>query len=76
VVKKMSAIEKNAKLIHLSMEQSAKLQEINDTVLDNGGYTNVSQLIREAIDILINNYRDAVIQKYMPIKLKDRFKSR
>lgn len=68
----MSTIEKKAKLIHLSIEQCNKLQEINDTVLDNGGYTNVSQLIREAIDILINNYRDAVIQKYMPIKLKDR----
>lgn len=72
----MIAIEKKAKLIHLSIEQCNKLQEINDTVLDNGGYTNVSQLIREAIDILINNYRDAVIQKYMPIKLKDHFEVR
>lgn len=72
----MNAIEKKAKLIHLSIEQSDKLQEINDTVLDNGGYTNVTQLIREAVDILINNYKDVVIQKYMPIKLKDRFELR
>ena len=72
----MNANDKKAKLIHLSRKQSDELQEINDTVAANGGYTNVSQLIREAIDILINNYRDAVIQKYMPIKLKDRFESR
>ena len=70
----MKATNKKAKLIHLSKKQSDKLQEINDTVLNNGGYTNVSQLIREAIDLLINNYSDLVIQKYMPIKLKDRLR--
>jgi hypothetical protein len=71
----MCPINKTAKLINISKEQSQKLKELNDRVIESGGYSSVSQLIREAIDILINNYSDEVIKKYKPICLKELVKS-
>ncbi len=71
----MCPINKTAKLINISREQSLKLKELNDRVIETGGNTSVSQLIREAIDILINNYSDEVIRKYKPLCLNELVKN-
>lgn len=59
------------KLIYISAEQKEKLLEIKENVAEIGGDTSLNQLIRDAIDILLDMYEDVIVKKYTPIQLKD-----
>lgn len=59
------------KLIYISSEQKEKLLEIKENVTETGGETSMNQLIRDAIDILLDMYEDVIVKKYTPIQLKD-----
>lgn len=59
------------KLIYMSVEQKEKLLEIKENVTETGGETSMNQLIRDAIDILLDMYEDVIVKKYTPIQLKD-----
>lgn len=62
---------KIAKLIHISPEQKEKLDEIANEVSKKDGDVAITQLIRDSIEILTENYREEIIKKYTPIKLRD-----
>jgi len=61
---------KMAKLIHLTNIQKEKLDEIAHEISEQGGAVAITELIRDSIQILIDNYRDEIINRYTPIKLK------
>ena len=60
-----------SKLIYISAKQKEKLLEIKENVTEIGGDTSLNQLIRDAIDILLDTYEDVILKKYTPIQLKD-----
>ena len=60
---------KIAKLIQLSNIQKENLEEIAYEVSEKGGEVAITQLIRDSIQILIDNYRNEIIDRYAPIRL-------
>lgn len=65
---------KIAKLIHISDIQKEKLDEIAEEVFKQGGEVNTTQLIRDSIQILIENYQNEIIKRYIPVSLKSLIK--
>lgn len=52
------------KLILLTATQREKLESIKRNVEKNGGTVSANQLIRDSIQIFIENYQEAAIKKY------------
>ena len=61
---------KEAKLVYLRTDQKQKLLEIQDEVSEAGGDTNLNQLIRDSIDVLVGFYKDAIVERYTPKSIK------
>lgn len=66
----MSVKFKEVKLIYMTTAQNEKLLEIKNEVLKANGDVAINQLVRDAIDILIHNYRSDIVNRYKPIKLE------
>ena len=67
----MSGMYNVAKLIYISEDQKQRLMEIKDEVSEANGDTSLNQLIRDAIDVLVYFYKDEIIERYKPRKIKD-----
>jgi predicted lactoylglutathione lyase len=52
------------KLILLTASQREQLEDIQKNVKENGGNVSANQLIRDGIQIFIENYQEAAIRKY------------
>lgn len=68
---RLSGMYKVAKLIYISEDQKQRLMEIKDEVSEANGDTSLNQLIRDAIDVLVYFYKDEIIERYKPRKIKD-----
>lgn len=66
----MSRDNNEAKLIFISEEQKQKLLEIQNEVSEHGGDISMNQLIRDAINILIDLYKSEIVKKYEPFRLE------
>lgn len=64
----MSRDNNEAKLIFISEEQKQKLLEIQNEVSEHGGDISMNQLIRDAINILIDLYKSEIVKKYEPFR--------
>ena len=62
---------KQAKLIHISFEEKNELDKIKNEIVELKGDVSINQLIRDAIQILIIYYRDSIVKKYIPLRLKE-----
>lgn len=63
---------KVAKLIYVSEEQSKLLDELKNEIIDQGGFTTVSQLLRDSVEIMLQGYRNEILWRYSPIKIEKR----
>lgn len=61
---------KESKLLYLRSDQKQQLLEIQEEVFEAGGDTNLNQLIRDAIDVLVVFYKDEIIQRYKPRSIR------
>ena len=52
------------KLILLTSSQREKLMNIQRNVQENGGHVSANQLIRDSIQMFLENYEDAAVKKY------------
>ena len=68
---KLSGMYNVAKLIYISEDQKQRLMEIKDEVSEANGDTSLNQLIRDSIDVLVYFYKDEIIERYKPRKIKD-----
>lgn len=59
---------KKSKLINISEEENKELEKIRDEIRSGNGYISINQLIRDSIRIMLQDYRDEVIRKYLPIR--------
>ena len=66
----MSEAYTEAKLIFISEEQKHKLLEIQNEVSELGGDISMNQLIRDAINILLDLYKNEIVKKYKPFRLE------
>lgn len=62
-------MQKEAKLVHITVEQKQKLIGIQEAVSGNGGTVSVSQLIRDSIDLMVAYYHTDIVNRYMPVSL-------
>lgn len=63
---------KKARLIYITEEQDKRLGSLKDEITDQGGFVSFNQLFRDALDIMLQIYRDEVIWRYLPIKVEER----
>lgn len=63
---------KKARLIYITEEQDKRLESLKDEITDQGGFVSFNQLFRDALDIMLQIYRDEVIWRYLPIKVEER----
>lgn len=54
------------KLIRISNEQKKELENTQKTICHNGGNVSLNQLIRDSIEIFLNNCQEEAIKKYSP----------
>lgn len=54
------------KIVNLKTEQKDALNEIQQTVKENGGYVSIMRLTQDSIQIFIDHYRDEAINRYSP----------
>ena len=52
------------KLVLLTMSQREKLEDIQRIVKNNGGNVSANQLIRDSLEIFLENYEDIAVKKY------------
>lgn len=52
------------KLVLLTVSQREKLEDIQRIVKNNGGNVSANQLIRDSLDIFLDNYDDIAVKKY------------
>lgn len=50
------------------MKQYQDLVKIRDEIVEKNGYATITQLIRDAIQLMIENYSEEIIHNYMPWK--------
>lgn len=62
-------VKSKARIFLLTEEQERLLNALRDEITDNGGYISFSQLFRDSVNILLQDYRDEIIQRYVPIKV-------
>lgn len=62
-------MQKEAKLVHITVEQKQKLIDIQKAVSGNGGTVSVSQLIRDSIDLMVAYYHTDIVNRYVPVSL-------
>jgi hypothetical protein len=62
-------MQKEAKLVHITVEQKQKLIGIQEAVSGNGGTVSVSQLIRDSIDLMVAYYHTDIVNRYVPVSL-------
>lgn len=65
---------KEVKSLHMDTIQKQKLLEIQNEVTNAGGDVSLNQLIRDAIDLLIFAYRNAIVERYSPKSLENLIK--
>ncbi|MFA0834564.1 MAG: hypothetical protein ACC609_11220 [Methanobacterium formicicum] len=61
---------KETKCLYLDTQQKQKLLEIHKEVTNAGGDVSLNQLIRDAIDLLVNSYQKAIVERYTPKSLE------
>jgi len=61
---------KEAKCLYLDTQQKQKLLEIQKKVTNAGGDVSLNQLIRDAIDLLVNSYQKAIVARHTPKSLE------
>ena len=66
---------KEAKLLYLRPDQKQKLLKIQEEVEEAGGDTNLNQLIRDSIDVVVGFYKDEIVERYSPRTFKSLEKS-
>jgi len=54
------------KLVHMKIEQKEALDEIQEIVNENGSHVSITRLIQDSIQIFIDHYKNAAIERYSP----------
>lgn len=62
-------VKSKARIFLLTEEQERLVNVLKDEIIDNGGYISFSQLFRDSVNILLQEHRDEIIQRYVPIKV-------
>lgn len=66
----MSGKFEEVKLLHMTSDHKQRLLEIKEDISKAGGDASLSELIRNAIDVLVYAHRDEVIKHHTPRSLK------
>lgn len=62
-------VKSKARIFLLTEEQERLVNVLRDEIIDKGGYISFSQLFRDSVNILLQEHRDKIIQRYVPIKV-------
>jgi len=54
------------KLVRLTETQHEELDCVKNVIKKNGGYVSCNQLIRDSLQIFLENYQEIAIKKYSP----------
>lgn len=54
------------KLVNLKPEHKEALDEIQEIVNQNGSHVSITRLIQDSIEIFIDHYKNAAIERYSP----------
>jgi hypothetical protein len=54
------------KLIRITNEQKKELEHTKKTICHNGGNVSLNQLIRDSIEVFLDNCHEEAIKKYSP----------
>jgi len=63
------------KLVHMSSKQKEELEEIKNEVSQREGSVSTSQIIRDAVEILVCVYRKDIVERYTPKSIRELVKN-
>lgn len=62
------------RLVTLTGEQDRLLIDLKDEISGYGGYVSFSQLLREAVNIMLQEHCNEIIQRHSPVLVEKRSK--